>query len=260
MEIREIVALVTGANRGIGHAIVQHLLAQKARHVYAASRTPQEFNTAKNLTEVRLDVTNPAMVEQAAARCTDVNVLINNAGVLLGQSLLGAPSSDAAQTEMSVNYFGTLHMCRAFAPVLARNGGGAIVNVLSILARVNLPTVGSYSASKAAALSLTQGIRAELAAQGTLVIGVMPAFVDTAMASRVTRPKLPPQAVAEALLVALRDGIEDVYPGDAADVAARLEKDGKAVERQFARMVPSAPEVSRSHLINDGQPTPTPFS
>jgi NAD(P)-dependent dehydrogenase (short-subunit alcohol dehydrogenase family) len=240
MEIRDIVALVTGANRGIGRAIVQQLLAQGAKHVYAAARTPAGFTEATNLTEVRLDVTKTPMIERAAARCADVNVLINNAGVLLGQALLGAPNRDAAEAEMCVNYFGTLHMCRAFAPVLAHNGGGAIVNVLSILARVNLPTVGSYSASKAAALSLTQGIRGELAVQGTLVIGVMPAFVDTAMASRVTLPKLPPQAVAEAILIALRDGIEDVYPGYAAEVAAQLERDGKAVERQFAKMVPSA--------------------
>ena len=241
MEISDIVALVTGANRGIGRAIVQQFLARGAKHVYAASRTPLGSYEAQNLTELRLDVTKPPMIEQAAARCADVNVLINNAGVLLGQSLLAAPSHDAAEAEMRVNYFGTLHMCRAFAPVLAHNGGGAIVNVLSILARVNLPAVGSYSASKAAALSLTQGIRGELAAQGTLVIGVMPAFVDTAMASRVTLPKMPPQAVAEAILTALRDGVEDVYPGHAADIAAELQKDGKAVERQFARMGPSTP-------------------
>jgi NAD(P)-dependent dehydrogenase (short-subunit alcohol dehydrogenase family) len=241
MHAREIVALVTGANRGIGRAIVEELVATGARHVYAASRTSLDYEPGEQVTEVRLDVTNPSMIEEAAARCTDVNVVINNAGVLLGQSLLGAPNHYAAEAEMRVNYFGTLQMCRAFAPVLAHNGGGAIVNVLSILSRVNLPTVGSYSASKAAALSLTQGIRGELAGQGTMVIGVLPAFVDTTMASRVTMPKLPPKAVAEAIVAALRDGIEDVYPGDAAAVAAALEKDGKAVERQFARMAPAAP-------------------
>jgi NAD(P)-dependent dehydrogenase (short-subunit alcohol dehydrogenase family) len=236
MHAREIIALVTGANRGIGRAIVEELLAAGARHLYAASRTPLDYEPGERVTQVRLDVTQPSMIEQAAARCTDVNVVVNNAGVLLGQRLLDAPDSHAAETEMRVNYFGTLLMCRAFAPVLARNGGGAIVNVLSILSRVNLPTVGSYSASKAAALSLTQGIRGELAGQGTLVIGVMPAFVDTAMARRVTMPKLPPRAVAESILAALRDGVEDVYPGEAAAVAAALQKDGKAVERQFASM------------------------
>jgi NAD(P)-dependent dehydrogenase (short-subunit alcohol dehydrogenase family) len=240
MHAREIVALVTGANRGIGRAIVQELAAAGARRVYAASRTPLGYDAGERVTEVRLDVTKASTIDEAAARCTDVNVIVNNAGVLLGQSFLGAPNHDAAEAEMRVNYFGTLQMCRAFAPVLAHNGGGAIVNVLSILARVNLPSVGSYSASKAAALSLTQGLRGELARQGTMVIGVMPAFVDTAMASRVAMPKLPPTAVAEAILTALRDGIEDVYPGDAADVAAALEKDGKAVERQFARMAPSS--------------------
>lgn len=239
MEIRDIVALVTGANRGIGRAIVEQLVAAGARHVYAASRRPPGVNEASNVTEIPLDVTKSAMVEQAAARCTDVTVLINNAGVLLGQPLLAA-ASDSAAAEMNVNYFGMLRMCRAFAPVLAHNGGGAIVNVLSILARVNLPAVGSYSASKAAALSLTQGIRGELARQRTLVIGVMPAFVDTSMASRVTLPKLSPQAVADAILTALREGIEDVYPGQAAEIARQLQADSKAVEREFAIMVPAA--------------------
>src|SRR5581483_8237112 len=235
MHARDIVALVTGANRGIGRAIVEEFVAAGARHVYAASRNPLDYSLGEHVTEVRLDVTKPSMIDGAAARCPDVNVVVNNAGVLLGQPLLGAPNPYAAEAEMRVNYFGTLQMCRAFAPVLAHNGGGAIVNVLSILSRVSLPTVGSYAASKAAALSLTQGVRAELAAQGTLVIGVLPAFVDTAMASRVTLPKLPPKAVAEAILTALRDSVEDVYPGEAAAIIAALQEDGKAVERQFAR-------------------------
>ena len=123
MHAREIVALVTGANRGIGRAIVEELIAAGARHVYAASRGPLDYEPGEQVTQVRLDVTRPVLIEEAAARCTDVNVVVNNAGVLLGQSLLGAPDHHAAEAEMRVNYFGTLQMCRAFAPVLARNGG-----------------------------------------------------------------------------------------------------------------------------------------
>jgi NAD(P)-dependent dehydrogenase (short-subunit alcohol dehydrogenase family) len=236
MDIREAVVLVTGANRGIGQAMVERLTAAGAKHVYAGVRTPADVPQAPNVTRVELDITNPELVEQAAQRCADVNVLVNNAGVLRGQPLIGAPSIEAAQFEMNVNYFGTLRMCRAFAPVLARNGGGAIVNVLSILSRVSMPNIGSYSASKAAAFSLTQGVRAELAGQGTLVIAALPGFVDTAMASGVALPKLSPQALADAIIAALRDGVEDVYPGRAADIAAALQKDGKAVERQLAQV------------------------
>jgi len=163
----------------------------------------------------------------------DVQILVNNAGISMGERLIGARDPRAAEREIRVNYLGTLGVVRAFAPVLKANGGGAIVNVLSILGRVNMPVVGSYSASKAAAFSLTQGIRAELAPQGTLVVGVMPAFVDTAMASRVTGPKLTPAQVAADIVGALGDGTEDVYPGPAADIAANLQRDAKAVERQL---------------------------
>ena len=141
---------------------------------------------------------------------------------------------------MEINYFGLLAMCRTFAPILKTNGGGAIINILSIVARVNSPIIGSYSASKAAALSLTQGVRAELAAQGTLVVAAMPGTVDTKASKDYPPPKISPAEVAKAALQAVIDGVEEVYPGEqATDTAAQLLKDPKAVEKQFAQMLPT---------------------
>jgi NAD(P)-dependent dehydrogenase (short-subunit alcohol dehydrogenase family) len=237
MDITGKIALVTGANRGIGASIASALLAAGAARVYAAARAPQATSSTSNLVPIALDVTDRAQIERAALLCGDVQILVNNAGVALGQPLLAAADPLAAEREMRVNYFGTLAMCRAFAPVLARNGGGAIVNMLSILGRVSIPQIGSYAASKAAALSLTQSIRAELDAQGTLVIGVMPGFVDTDMARRVASPKLHPDAIGASIVEALRDGIEDVYPGPAAAIASSLLEDPKGVERQFATLL-----------------------
>jgi NAD(P)-dependent dehydrogenase (short-subunit alcohol dehydrogenase family) len=231
------VALVTGANRGIGAALVHALLEAGAARVYAAMRRPEDATSSDpRVVPIALDITDADQVAWAAAQCGDVQILINNAGVLGAQSLLAARGADAAEREMRVNYFGTLRMCQAFAPVLAHNGGGAIVNVLSILSLVSAPPVGSYAASKAAALSMTQGIRGELAGQGTLVVGVLPGFVDTDMARGIPFPKLSPGAVAATVIDALGAGTEDVYPGEAATIARELSLDPKAVERRFAAM------------------------
>src|SRR5262245_64984419 len=170
------VALVTGANRGIGAAFVSGLLEAGAQRVYAAARDLQTLVSAERdarIVPIALDITDDASVQAAAARLADVDLLVNNAGVALGARLIGAADLSSARQEMEVNYFGLLRMCRAFAPILAANGGGTLINVLSILARVASPAVGSYSASKASALSLTQAVRAELQAQGTRVIGVL---------------------------------------------------------------------------------------
>jgi NADP-dependent 3-hydroxy acid dehydrogenase YdfG len=236
------VALVTGANRGIGAAFVQGLLDAGARRVYAAARNRQTLATLaqrdSRVIPIALDITDDSSVQEAAAQLIDIDLLVNNAGAALGARLIGAPDLSAARQEMEVNYFGLLRMCRAFAPILAANGGGTLINVLSILARVASPASGSYSASKASALSLTQAVRAELLSQGTRVIGILPGYVDTAMAERVTAPKIQPSEVVRATLDALQADQDEVYPGQVAtQIAAWLLQNPKAVERQFAQSV-----------------------
>ena len=227
MQVKDCVALVTGANRGIGEQFVRALRAAGARRIYAAARD------AGSLAVAAAD--RGAVVPIAI----DVTLLVNNAGVNFNTPLVGIASLANARAEIETNYFGTLAMCRAFAPVLKANGGGAIVNMLSILARVNLPLMGSLCASKAAALSMTQGVRAELKKQGTLVVAVMPGAVDTRMTAILPPPKMNPADVAKAALEAVEKGAEDVYPGEMAQgVAAGLAKDAKAVEAQFSAYLP----------------------
>jgi short-subunit dehydrogenase len=171
----------------------------------------------------------------------DVTLLINNAGVNFNTPLMAIESMDNARREMEVNYFGTLAMCRAFQPILKANGGGAIVTMLSILSYVNLPLMGSLCASKAALLSLTQALRAELKAQGTHVMGVAPGAVDTDMTAGVNVPKIQPSYVAAAIVDGLRRRADEIYPGDmAAGVFYGLSGDPKAVEREFANYLPAA--------------------
>jgi NAD(P)-dependent dehydrogenase (short-subunit alcohol dehydrogenase family) len=243
MRVKDCVALVTGANRGIGEQFVKALLAAGAKTVYAGARDVAALGVDAGgkgrVVPIAIDITRAADVAAAAARCRDVTLLVNNAGVNFNTPLVGIAALDNARAEIETNYFGTLAMCRAFAPVLKANGGGTIVNMLSILARVNLPLMGSLCASKAAALSMTQGVRAELKAQGTKVIGVMPGAVETRMTEMLPPPKMNPADVAKAALAAVEEGLEDVYPGDMAQgVAAGLAKDAKAVETQFAAYLP----------------------
>lgn len=236
------VALVTGANRGIGAAFVSGLLDAGAQRVYAAARNPLTLaalvQSDARVVPITLDITDDTSVQEAATRLGDVNLVVNNAGILRGGRLIAAADLSAARQEMEVNYFGLLRMSRAFAPILASHGGGTLINVLSILARMANPAGGGYSASKAAALSLTQAVRAELQGQGTRVIGVLPGFVDTAMAEGVTAPKIQPSEVVRATFDALQADQDDVYPGaQATQIAAWLLQDPKAVERFFAQSV-----------------------
>ena len=244
MKVAGSIALVTGANRGIGRAFVGALLARGAKKVYATARRVDGVADLARAHPARietlaLDITDAQAVAAAAARAADVTLLVNNAGINRLSAFLAAPDIDAARAEMATNYLGTLAMCRAFAPVLRANGGGAIINMLSILARVNLPLMGSLCASKAAGLSLTQGVRAELAGQGTLVVAVMPGAVDTDMARDFPPPKMPPADVARAALLAVEQKAEEVYPGDmAAGISQGLAADPKAVEKDLAKYLP----------------------
>jgi NAD(P)-dependent dehydrogenase (short-subunit alcohol dehydrogenase family) len=213
MKIRDSVAFVTGANRGIGLAFAQELLAAGARKVYAAARNPERIRL-DGVERVRVDVTKPEDVAAAGRKYTDVNLLINNAGIALWTGFLSPNSVEAARSEMEANYFGPLLLSRAFAPVLAKNGGGAIVNLLSIVSWVAPPTAGTYSASKAAAWALTNWLRTGLRAQGTQVVGVHAGPVDTDMASELTLPKITATDAVRQVLSAIEAGRDEVITDD----------------------------------------------
>ncbi len=248
MDVANSIALVTGANGGLGQHYVEALRSQGAAKIYAGARKPETLASLvaadpQIVIPIALDITDEQSVNQVAAQCQDVTLLINNAGVGFNQGLIAASDLAPARMEIAVNYFGTLMMCRAFAPVLKQNGGGAIVNMVSMVARVNLPFNGSYSASKAATLSLTQGVRAELASQGTLVIAVLPATIDIGMGKSYPEPKVSPAEVVSDALQAVVAGVEEVYPGEQAkQMAAQLLSDPKALEKAVAMMLPNGPQ------------------
>jgi len=245
MNITNCVALVTGTNRGVGRAIVKALLAAGVRKIYAAARHTdgiQDLVAAGGgkVEAVQIDITHDSQVAAAAAHCKDVNLLINNAGANHSAGCIAAPSLQAARTEMETNYFGTLAMCRAFAPTLKANGGGALVNVVSIVAKASIPAYGSYSASKAANLRITEAVRAELAAQHTSVHAVMTGAVDTDMAKGYDGPKNTPAEVAEAILTGVQSGVEDIYVGEMTDwINGVLREDPKGLEKQLAAYLPN---------------------
>ncbi|MFK0113804.1 SDR family oxidoreductase [Streptomyces sp. NPDC091217] len=202
MEIKGSVALVTGANRGIGRAFVRALIEHGAAKVYAGVRDPAAV-TGADLVPLRLDVTDPEDVAAAAETADDVTIVINNAGIASGDTRLLEGSFDGARQAMEVNYFGTWAVCRAFAPVLGRHGGGALVNMLSMTSWTGRPDFPGYAASKAAQWSLTDSLRQGLREQGTLVVGVHAGFVDTELSARVGEPKITAAEVAEQTMQAI---------------------------------------------------------
>ena len=231
--------LVTGANGGIGAALVDAFLAAGAAEVIAAAR--QTLARRDRVVPVRLDITDvPSVVSLAARLGSNIDILVNNAGFNANTGALEPVSSEAAREEMEVNYFGTLNLLRAFAPAMRARRSGVIVNMLTMLSHVNLPAMGSYCASKAAVLSLTQAARAELAPAGVSVIAILPSGVDTRMSAESAAPKLAPAEVAAETVQAILEGVDDCYPGKAAtEFYAAFRQDPKALEKRLATRLPA---------------------
>lgn len=232
--------LVTGANRGIGAALVQEALSRGAKHVYAGTRRPLDRRDGR-VTPVTLDVTDAAQIRAAAERVDSLDILVNNAGISVYDDL-----SDRAVLEqaLAVNLFGTYGVTQAFLPLLT-SARGAVVNVLSVAAWAPIPVIPAYSVSKAAALSLSQSLRALVAGRGVSVHAVMTGPVDTDMSRDLDIPKAAPESVARAIFEGVQDGEEDIFPDAMSAAMAEGWRNGvaKALERQFAGLVAATPTL-----------------
>jgi NAD(P)-dependent dehydrogenase (short-subunit alcohol dehydrogenase family) len=233
--------LVTGANRGIGHALVEEALKRGATRVYAGTRRPFDHDD-RRVAPLTLDVTDPEQIERAVQQVDRIDLLVNNAGIALYDDL-----SDAAVLEqhLAVNLFGTYAVTRAFLPELIRSRG-AIVNNLSMMAFAPLPVTPAYSVSKAAAFSLTQSLRALLAGRGVAVHAVLTGPTDTDMTRGFEIPKASPVSVASAIFDGIDKGEEDIFPDPLSETIAESWRTGalKALERQFAAILDETPLAS----------------
>lgn len=217
MKIEGSVALVTGSNRGLGAEYVRQLLTRGASKVYAAARNVDTVTIDDpRIVPVRLDVTNTDDIVAAVAACPDLTILINNAGIALQSNIMADNSLEIAKQEFDTNVWGPFSLSKGFAPILAANGGGCIANVLSAVSWMTLRQVATYAMSKSAAWSFTNGLRLDLARQGTLVVAVHPAFIDTDMAATVDMPKTTTHQVVERTLDAIEAGRPEVLADDTA--------------------------------------------
>ena len=241
MSIEGKTVLVTGANRGIGQALVEEALRRGAARVYAGTRQPLA-HPDERVTPLSLDVTSAAQIQAAAGRVGSLDILINNAGLGLYDDL-----SDPGTLEkhLAVNLFGTYGVTQAFLPQLTR-ARGAIVNVLSVTALAALPFIPAYSISRAAAFSLSQSLRALLAGQGLSVHAVLTGYVDTDMSRGFDVPKASPESVARAIFDGVEHGEEDIFPDPMAQTLADSWRSGaaKALEHQYAALVGAEPAAS----------------
>jgi NAD(P)-dependent dehydrogenase (short-subunit alcohol dehydrogenase family) len=233
VQIRGSVALVTGSNRGLGRAFCEGLLEYGAAKVYAGSRDVSKL-CMNGVIPIKLDIRSVRDVVSAADGCHDVMILVNNAGLLRDSPMLSMKSDSAAREEMETNFFGPLSMVKHFAPVLARNGGGAIVNVLSVASWFTNPFMATYCASKAAAEVLTNATRIQLRSQGTHVIGVYAGYINTDMAAHVEAPKTDPRQVVERTLEGIGRNMDRVFADDrAVYIERRARTDRAALEEEL---------------------------
>ncbi|TFW29937.1 SDR family oxidoreductase [Duganella callida] len=228
MKFKDAVVLVTGANRGLGKALAEAAVKAGARKVYAAARNPATVDIA-GVTPLQLDVTNAADVAAAVRAIPDLTILINNAGISTGSGATTADALQAARDEFEVNFFAPLALSHAFAPVLGRNGGGAIINILSALAWLSFPSTGTYSASKAAAWGLSNSLRGELAGQNTQVLAAHMGYMDTDMTAGIDAPKSAPADIASAIVTALEANEDEVLT----DEVSRQVKAGFSLPRSY---------------------------
>jgi NAD(P)-dependent dehydrogenase (short-subunit alcohol dehydrogenase family) len=234
MNVANKTVLITGANRGIGRALVDEALERGAKRVYAGTRGALSV-TDKRVVPLTLDVTNPAEIQRAVNEVDGLDVLINNAGVAIYDDLT---SLDVIERHLAVNLFGPLNVTRAFLPLLKRSQG-AVVNNLSMAALAPLPIIPAYSISKAAAFNMTQGLRALLAGQGVTVHAVVLGPIDTDMNRGFDIPKASPKSAAAGIFDGLEHGEEEIFPDPASQSIAESWRAGaaKALERQFAAFV-----------------------
>ncbi|MEO7732849.1 MAG: SDR family oxidoreductase [Kofleriaceae bacterium] len=236
MKLANATVLITGANRGLGRALVTASLARGARRVYAGSRDLAKLvDLPAHVVPVQLDVNDPRSLAAVVANATDVNLLINNAGVLVSGGALTSSPEQIAQ-EFATNVFGTLAATRAFTPTLVR-AKGAVLNVLSVVSFANMPGLGIYSAAKAASYSLTQALRADLAKQDVRVHAAFPGAIDTDMVRAMEMPKTSAADVASGILDGLEDGLDEIIPDPMArDLHAMWKRDPRELERALASM------------------------
>ncbi|MFY0626605.1 MAG: SDR family oxidoreductase [Reichenbachiella sp.] len=234
------VALVTGSNRGIGKAIVAELISQGASKVYAGARDINKLNDLKEkygdkIVPIQLDVTNESDIKAAVKTASDLDILINNAGILYVGGFFGESDIEAFDKQLAVNVHGLINVTKAFVTQLRIKAESAIVNVSSLAGLGNMPSIGNYSVTKAAVHSITQNFRAELVSDGVLVTGVYPGPIDTDMVKDFPMDKDSPENVAKAIVQGLIEGSEDIFPDQMSNQAGQgYMVDPKGIEKQFA--------------------------